>query len=69
MEYIDTQRKTERGIAIKQKDYEKLYDRLESKEGEKDLYRLAEQRNRAGVRVMKDKSGNILTNEESVLKS
>lgn len=49
-----------------------MYDRLESKEGEKDLYRLAEQRNRAGkdiqVRVMKDKSGNILTNEGSVLK-
>ena len=39
--------------------YEELYSRLETKEGEKELYRLARQRDRAGkdvqhVRVMKD---------------
>lgn len=49
-----------------------MYDRLDSKEGEKVLCRLAEQRHRAGkdiqVRVMKDKKGNILISEESVLK-
>ena len=42
--------------------YDDLYARLETKEGEKGLYRLARQRDRAGkdvqhVRVIKDKNG------------
>ena len=41
--------------------------------GEKELYRLARQRNRAGkdvqhVRVIKDENGNIMVNSEAVLK-
>ncbi|XP_069982118.1 uncharacterized protein [Penaeus vannamei] len=73
----DTQWDEERKVEYKRqkkiyKAYEELYDRLDSKEGERDLCRLAEQRHRAGkdiqVRVMKDKKGNILISEESVLK-
>ena len=53
--------------------YDDLYARLETKEGEKELYRLARQRNRAGkdvqhVRVIKDENGNVMVNSEAVLK-
>ena len=53
--------------------YDDLYDRLETKEGEKELYRLARQRDRAGkdvqhVRVIKDENGNVMVNSEAVLK-
>ena len=53
--------------------YDDLYARLEIKEGEKELYRLARQRNRAGkdvqhVRVIKDENGNVMVNSEAVLK-
>ncbi|KAF7705380.1 hypothetical protein C0J45_6915 [Silurus meridionalis] len=57
----------------KEKAYEELYKRLDTKEGEKDLYRLARQRNQAEkdvlqVRAIKDGDGNVLTSEESVLR-
>ena len=50
-----------------------LYARLETKESEKELYRLARQRDRAGkdvqhVRVIKDENGNVMVNSEAVLK-
>ena len=53
--------------------YDNLYERLETKEGEKELYRLARQRDRAGkdvqhVRVIKDENGNVMINSEAVLK-
>ena len=48
-----------------------LYARLETK-GEKELYRLARQRDRAGkvqhVRVIKDENNNVMVNSEAVLK-
>ncbi|KAK3564187.1 hypothetical protein QTP86_011027 [Hemibagrus guttatus] len=55
----------------KQKAYDELYTRLDTREGEKDLYRLARQRDRDGkdvqqVRVIKDRDGRVLTSEESV---
>ncbi|KAK3511475.1 hypothetical protein QTP70_008958 [Hemibagrus guttatus] len=55
----------------KQKAYEELYTRLDTREGQKDLYRLARQRDRDGkdvqqVRVIKDRDGRVLTSEESV---
>ncbi|KAK3562250.1 hypothetical protein QTP86_033296, partial [Hemibagrus guttatus] len=51
----------------KQKAYEELYTRLDTREGQKDLYRLARQRDRDGkdvqqVRVIKDRDGRVLTN-------
>ena len=53
--------------------YDDLYARLETKEGEKELYRLARQRDRAEkdvqhVRVIKDENGNVMVNSEAVLK-
>ena len=53
--------------------YDDLYARLETKEGEKELYRLSRQRERAGkyiqhVRVIKDEKGNVMVNLEAVLK-
>ena len=54
--------------------YNNLYARLETKEGEKELYRLARQRDRAGkdvqhVSVIKDENGNVMVNSEAVLKT
>ena len=53
--------------------YKDLYARLETNEGEKELYRLARQRDRAGkeiqhVRVMKDKYDNVMVSLEAVSK-
>ena len=53
--------------------YDNLYARLKTKEGEKELYRLARQRDRAGkdvqhVRVIKNENGNVTVNLEAVLK-
>ena len=53
--------------------YDDLYLRLKTKEGEKELYRLARQRDRAGkdiqhVGVIKNKNGNVMVNSEAVLK-
>ncbi|XP_065654616.1 uncharacterized protein LOC136081243 [Hydra vulgaris] len=65
--------KTKRAVAkAKEKAYSYLYEKLNIKEWEKDLYRLARKRNRDGqdvqqVRMIKDKDGNVLSNEESVL--
>ena len=57
----------------KERAYKYLYARLETKEGEKELYRLARQRDRAGkdvqhVKVIKDENGNVMINSEAVLK-
>ena len=57
----------------KERAYDNLYARLETKEGEKELYRLARQRDRAGkdvqhVRVIKDENGIAMVNSEAVLK-
>ena len=53
--------------------YEDFYAKLETKEGEKELYRLTRQRDRAGkdvqhVKVMKDEYGNVMVSSEAVLK-
>ena len=50
-----------------------LYARSETKEDEKELYKLARQRDRTGkdvqhVRVIKDENGNVMVNSEAVLK-
>ncbi|KAI5086583.1 butyrophilin-like protein 3 [Silurus meridionalis] len=73
-EYKEMRQQVKRDVAkAKEKAYEELYERLDTKEGEKDLYRLARQRDRAGkdvlqVRAIKDGEGNVLTSEESVLR-
>ncbi|KAK3528499.1 hypothetical protein QTP70_000472 [Hemibagrus guttatus] len=71
-EYKELQRRLKREVSkAKQKAYDELYTRLDTREGEKDLYRLARQRDRDGrdvqqVRVIKDRDGRVLTSEESV---
>ncbi|KAF7658937.1 hypothetical protein LDENG_00005840 [Lucifuga dentata] len=72
-EYREMKRKVKVEVAkAKQRAYNDLYARLDSKEGETDLYRLARQRNRDGkdvqqVRVIKDRDGNVLTGARSVM--
>ncbi|KAK3508965.1 hypothetical protein QTP70_015386, partial [Hemibagrus guttatus] len=71
-EYKELQHRVKREVSkAKQKAYNELYTRLDTREGEKDLYRLARQRDRDGkdvqqVRVIKDRDGRVLTSEESV---
>ena len=72
--YKEKKNKAKKAVAMaKGRAYNDLYVRLETKEGEKELYRLARQRNRAGkdvqhVRVIKDENGNVIVNSEAVLK-
>ncbi|KAK3544656.1 hypothetical protein QTP86_025603, partial [Hemibagrus guttatus] len=71
-EYKELQRRVKREVSkAKQKAYDELYTRLDTREGQKDLYRLARQRDQDGkdvqqVRVIKDRDGRVLTSEESV---
>ncbi|KAK3524816.1 hypothetical protein QTP86_007596 [Hemibagrus guttatus] len=71
-EYKELQHRVKREVSkAKQKAYDELYTRLDTREGEKDLYRLARQRDQDGkdvqqVRVIKDRDGRVLTSEESV---
>ncbi|KAK3511787.1 hypothetical protein QTP70_023192 [Hemibagrus guttatus] len=70
--YKELQRRVKREVSkAKQKAYDELYTRLDTRDGEKDLYRLARQRDQDGkdvqqVRVIKDRDGRVLTSEESV---
>ncbi|KAI5101449.1 hypothetical protein C0J45_8652 [Silurus meridionalis] len=73
-EHKEMRQQVKRDLAkAKEKAYEELYERLNTKGGEKDLYRLARQRDRAGkdvlqVRAIKDGDGNVLTSKENVLR-
>ena len=50
--YKEIQSKLKRGVAkAKPKAYAELYERFDTKEGEKDLYHLARQRDQAGKEV------------------
>ena len=72
--YKEKKSKAKKALAMaKGRAYDDLYARLETKEDEKELYRLARQRDRAGkdvqhVRVIKDENGNVMVNSEAVLK-
>ena len=72
--YKEKKSKAKKAVAMaKGRAYEDLYARLEVKKGEKELYRLARQRDRAGkdvqqVRVLKDENGNVMVNSEAVSK-
>ena len=64
MHKVKTTKAKKAVVVAKGRAYEDLYARLETKEGEKDLYRLARQRDRARkdvqhVKVIKDKYGNV----------
>ena len=72
--YKEKKNKAKKALVMaKGRVYDDLYARLETKEGEKELYRLARQRSRAGkdvqhVRVIKDENSNVMVNLEAVLK-
>ena len=72
--YKEKKSKAKKAVAMaKGRAYDDLYARLETKEGEKELCRLARQRDRAGkdvqhVRVIKNENGNVMVNSEAVLK-
>ena len=72
--YKEKKSKAKKAVAMaKGRAYDDLYARSETKEGEKELYRLARQRNRAEkdvqhVRVIKDENGNVMVNSKAVLK-
>ena len=72
--YKQKKSKAKKAVAMaKGRVYDDLYARLETKEGKKELYRLARKRNRAGidvqhVRIIKDENGNVMANSELVLK-
>ena len=58
---------------VKGREYDNLYERLKTKESEKELYKLARQRDRAGkdvqhMRAIKNENGNVMINSEAVLK-
>ena len=72
--YKEKKSKAKKAVAMaKGCAYDNLYARLKTKEGEKELYRLARQRDRAGkdvqhVRIIKDENSNVMVNLEAVLK-
>ena len=72
--YKEKKNKAKKAVAMaKGRAYDNLYARLETKEGEKELYRLSRQRDKAGkgvqhVSVIKDENGNVMVNSEAVLK-
>ena len=72
--YKEKKSKAKKAVAMaKGRAYDNLYARLDSKEGEKELYRLARQRDRAGkdvqhMRVLKGENSNVIVNSEEVLK-
>ncbi|MCJ8749168.1 hypothetical protein PDJAM_G00173260 [Pangasius djambal] len=66
-EYKELQRRVKREVSkAKQEAYDELYTRLDTREGQKDLYRLARQRDQDGKDVQQDRDGRVLTSEESV---
>ena len=72
--YKEKKSKAKKAVSMaKGRAYDDLYARLETNEGEKELYRLGWQRDRAGkdvqhVRVIRDENGNVMVNSETVLK-
>ena len=72
--YKEKKSKAKKAVTMaKGRAYDNLYAILETKEDEKELYRLARQRDKIGKdvqhgRVIKDENGNVMVNSEAVLK-
>ena len=70
--YKEKKSKAKKAVAMaKDICYKDMYARLETKEGEKKLCRLARQRDRSGkdvqyVRVIKEENGNVMISSGSV---
>ena len=74
-EYQRLNRKAKRVVAEEQqKVMDELYDKLSTKEGEKDIYRIASERDRktkdtGKVFTVKDENGNILKDSKEIKKT
>ena len=72
--YKEKKSKAKKAVAMaKERAYDNFYARLETKEGEKELYRLARQRDRARkdvqcVRVLKNENDNVMVSSKAVIK-
>ena len=72
--YTKKNSKAKKAAAMeKRRAYDDLYTRLETKKGEKQLHRLARQRERVRndlqhVRVLKDENGKVMVSSEAVFK-
>ncbi|GJY05232.1 leucine--tRNA ligase [Tanacetum coccineum] len=70
--YKEAKREAKKAVArAKEKAYEDLYKRLDSKEGENDIYRIAKARDRrkrdlGNVRFIKDGDGRTIVNEDAI---
>ena len=70
--YKTARKQGEREVAMaRNKAFEELYEKLETKEGEYEVFKIAKQRNRQSkdvqqVRVIKSKTGEILMEKEKV---
>ena len=70
--YKENKNKAKKAVAMARgRVYEDFYALLETKEGEKELYRLARQRGRAGkdvqhIKDLKDKNNNVMVSLEAV---
>ena len=72
MAYKTARKQAKREVAkTKNKAYEELFEKLETKQGENEVFKIAKQRNRHNkdvqqIRVIKSKIGEILMEEEKV---
>ncbi|XP_047984785.1 uncharacterized protein LOC125225222 [Leguminivora glycinivorella] len=70
--YLISKKKAKKAVAIaRAKVQDKLYNHLESPQGQKDLYRIARERERNArdinhMKCMKDEAGKILTDDKSI---
>ena len=73
-EYKEARQVAKREVAkAKGEAYDELYERLDTRKGENDVYRLARQREKSGkdvqkFRTIKDADGNVLTSGPDVLR-
>ena len=71
--YKEKKSKAKKAVTMaKGRAHDNLYARLETREGEKELYRLARQRDKVGkvvkhVRILKEENGNVMVNSKAVL--
>ena len=70
MAYKDAKRDTKKMVTkARQERYQKLYDDMLTKKGQKDVFRIAKQRDMASkevqaVKMMKDEHGRVITSEK-----
>ena len=70
--YLEAKRKAKKEVAVaKREAYKELYEKLNTREGEKMVYKIAKQRERASkditkIRSIKDEKGVVLTHQDDI---